>query len=340
MFGAGTSIEHEALGLDPDGGVQFNVALNDRCMLTHKCGQWCVLAHVDPERAVPMDAAMQRRALVELLEAGRAVRHVSICAKEPLESPEQLSFALEAYHRRPRSRRPQAVGMITNGLLIPHHVDWLARTPLDWAITSLDGMPRTHHRGAQLFPITLRNILLLRDRGGARVIGVNTAFDGSDVGSILELGHLLESEGVDYWNLGQFLGPLDGRIQPTVDLPSCQRVLDAVAERFAHSPMRVVFELDEAKFDAVRAARPMAPIHMRGWRTEITYGAANIRVAAMNPKPGWFYRLRFDGAIMDKAEAYRVGGVREPAAGYYVPGRIRQILAAPHTQEILSCTTA
>lgn len=333
MLGAGTSPEHPSLNLDPERlGVQINFALNNTCNLTEQCGTRCLLNVVQP-RTEEMPTLLRSAALGEVLDAGRHVRFLTFCEKEPFVSWEFLQKALIAYRQRSADRRPQSVGCISNGLLIDRHCDWLRDAPLDWCLVSLDGMPQSHLRGRTLWNPAFQNLLALRQRGGARVVGVNTVVTAENLKSVFELGHVLISEGVDYWGLGVYMRPdVSGHISCSLSLTATKDIIFRIAEEFGDNRIPVVFEVEPEAFELIAGADPFAMCD-GPWRLEYTV-ARSFRIATINPAPGKWIRLRFDGQLLDKSDLLTIGTL-EGRYGRYEPGKIGAIIeAATQTEDV------
>lgn len=330
MIGAGTSVEHPLLRLlrDERGGpfgVQFNVSLNNRCTLTQRCGGRCFLNIVQPMTS-EMHAPRREQAIREIIDAGPIVRHMSFVEKEPFESPDEMRASLAYLHSLPRDQRPQAVGCITNGLLLDKHLSWLADTPLDWCLTSLDGEAETHLRGRTLWKPSLANLLAAKRAGASELIGVNTVVTEANVESVVRLGRRLPGLGIDYWGVGVYMTNRDGTMTSSLSPAQTRDLVCRVAEGMADMPVPVVFELEEDAFELIVGTQPRT---IRGgpWRLEHPIAGTPVRVATMSPEPGRYFRLRFDGQILDKADLLTVGVV-EARYGRYEPGRISQILGA------------
>ncbi len=270
VVGAGTSPELTVLDLESDGsGAQVNVSLNNSCNLSSSqhCGDRCLLNQAYP--AVPeMSPALRRIAITEILDSGRAVRHMSIVEKEPFASPELLRDVLSLYHERSRGARSQSVGCITNGVLLKQHFGWLRNTPLSWCLVSLDGMARSHLRGPELWRSTFENLLELRRRQCASVIGVNTVVTSANVDSVIGLGELLSREEVDHWGLGVYMRPdSNRRIVSSLTPSSTKRIVLQIAERLANSGVQIVFELDPQVFTLLSGLDPYG-VRDGPWRLE------------------------------------------------------------------------
>lgn len=329
LVGAGTSVEHPLLRLRRDCkgpfGVQFNVSLNNRCSLTRECGSRCFINVVQPA-AQELDAVLREQAIREIIDAGPIVRHLSFVEKEPFESPHQMRDALTYLHSRSRDHRPQAVGCITNGLLLGKHLRWLAETPLDWCLTSLDGEEDTHLRGRVLWRPSLENLLAAKRTGAARLIGINTVVTGENIESVVRLGRRLPDLGIDYWGVGVYMTNRDGTMTSSLNPAQTCDAVRRVADGMVGVTMPVVFELEEDAFELIVGTRPQS-IHHGPWRLEHPIAGTPVRVATMSPEAGRYFRLRFDGQILDKADLLTVGVV-DTRYGQYEPGKISRILGA------------
>lgn len=330
MIGAGTSVEHDRLRLRNDVavnpyGVQFNISLNNSCSLTKRCGSRCFLNVVQPDTP-ELEAGQRADALREIMDAGPIVRHMSFVEKEPFESPEQLRAALVDFHSRSRDQRPQAIGCITNGLPLGNHLDWLADSPLDWCLTSLDGEADTHLRGRMLWTPALHNLVEAKRLGAVRLIGINTVVTEENMESVIRLGRRLPEFGIDYWGLGVYLTNQHGVMTSTLSPDRTRECVHRIAEGIADSPVPAVFELDEGAFELITGTRPRS-VRNGPWRLEHPIAGTPLRIATMSPEPGRFFRFRFDGQLLDKADLLTVGAV-ETRYGKYAPGKITQLLTS------------
>ncbi|MBK8270608.1 MAG: hypothetical protein IPK83_20825 [Planctomycetes bacterium] len=174
-------------------------------------------------------------------------------------------------------------------------------------------------------------MLELRRRGGARVIGVNTVVTADNVDSVVELGHVLIGEGVNYWGLGTYLQPgARGRVVASINPTQTIELIERIADQFSNNRLPVVFEVEPETFQTISGIDTNDVVG-GPWRLEHPV-SSSFRVATINPEPGKWIRLRFDGQLIDKSDLLTVG-VLEGRFGRYEPGKITALIQASARNE-------
>jgi hypothetical protein len=324
-LGAGTCIELPILGLDTNGqGQQWNFSVGNRCSLTNRCGEACFLNRVQPQTP-EMSDELRIQAALELISAGRTIRHLSCVEKEPFENELLLKQILREFHKQPKESRPQAIGAITSGLRL-RQADWLGDEvgPLSWLMVSLDGLRRTHHRGPELWEPALAGLMRVKRREGALACGVNTVLTNYNFDSVLGLGERLIETGIDYWGVSPWMDVEDGQMISQVSFHKTLEMYEQLSTVFEKSPLRIVFEMPTDVFAYISGVDPFGVVKA-AWRLEHRAEGSAVIAATMNPDPGRWFRLRFDGQILDMTDL-RTVGLLEGRYGSYHPGWISRLV--------------
>ena len=193
--------------IDSNAQVLCNFEINNKCRFTTDCGDTCILNQLAPRTPALKPDAVQK-AGQEIAEFGRTIRHVVIAGKEPMETPERVLSFLKAYHDQPPDRRPGAVGLLTSGINLDRHIDRFAATPLSWCITSVDA-DQSGLRSTQSSQTTntLRTLRRLKEKGGAKQIGVNSVVAMDAETELPALAEEIEAVGIDQWALSPLMVP-------------------------------------------------------------------------------------------------------------------------------------
>lgn len=301
--------------------VLVNLEINNKCSYTVTCGDNCILNAIMP-KSTPITELETLHAAFEIITNGATVRHFAIPGKEPLESPELLLKILHRYYGTPHEQRPGTIGIITSGLMLKKNTPIFQAFPLNWMNLSVDTQA-TGLRVPQNSLKALDHALELKENGGVCKLGINTILTRDNIQDVIEIGKKLEERGVDQWSVGGMLVSDGKSMIHTLSASEHREFFGRITAEFSGSKMQVLFVTDNAHLDEITGKQAPNEALPR-WRTEIDM-APSIRVMALNPSEGYFFRFRWDGQLLKKSDFGKVG-LKEGSYGRYSPGKIAELL--------------
>lgn len=311
--------------------VLVNLEINNRCQLTDVCGEDCILNSI--ARSIPgareMDPAEVLEAAYEVIANGCNVGPLALVGKEVLESPDILFAILKRYHDTPVEVRPESIQIITSGVQLHRYIGRFVELPLHGCFVSLDADSTGLHlpeRNKHL----LGDLLRLKERGGAELIGVISILDDTNADALLELGQWVGSYGpvLDQWSVGQKLVERNGKMTPGVSEAvvknAFERVMQELGQEGQSNINQILFELEHPTFQQLFGLT----VPPESWRTAVRANDhTNVWAIAQNSNPGHFIRLRWDGQLITKHDVRQLG-TYVGAHGRYQPGKLRSFLGS------------
>lgn len=316
-------------------GVVINLAINNGCSLTSACGAACIfqMMAVPSRKSMPWESSMsclhEIRAAPSLPGGAPLVQTLLLAEKEPTETPGRLLDVQQLVYDLPTTHRPSNFGIITHGLGIPRCLPQLKEFPLDFVLTSLDGEPSTHRRGPQLFSPALENILMLKENGGAKRIGINTVLEEGTSASVLQLGRRLRGLPIDAWKISSKLVPDGSAIINEVASKPFADFVDRIVDEQHDSQLSIEMICDTASFDEMAQRWPGAAIRSSGWKSLLQIPSTRIVCSLLNSDPTHFFRIRWDGEILSPDDLRR-RGTAHGQLGRLAPGRLTELFESSY----------
>lgn len=300
--------------------ILMSIEPTSRCNFTPVCGDNCILAATHKMAGKPLAPSAVESLIDEVLNESvhEHIRHIMLVAKEPTESPEHVLRLAKGWHKMRSNQRAISIGMISASYKgIESLIPSLIGNPLSSVLISID----TQGSGLRA-PANNKHLLMAalkaRSMGAIEKIGVNTTVKIQDLKDVLVIGRsVLEAE-VDQWTLAGFCVQNQGLMDSVLTQSDYEKLIDFVIRNFSGKGMRVTIDLPYRYFGLYGA------VQEDRWRTEHEI-AHDVFVQTLNPKPGFFARVRWDGEILGLEDALRVG-TRGGTYGKYHRGKIANVM--------------
>ncbi len=277
--------------------VLTNIETNNRCAYTNTCTN-CYLNLVQSGTVtLPEDTIFE--ATTRLIKHGAEINHLVLSGKEPFESPELLMRIAHQYHSTPFGRRPASFGALSASVSGINH--WLPRmpsTPLSWLAVSVD-VDGSGLRAGDPFRV-LNAAMKGRDAGGTEAVAVNTTFQESTLEAVAFVGESLRGKSIDQWTTSPLMLPVDGRMTSTATYSTTCRMIE-LASRLVDVASRVVVETELPFIRRMIGEDRWGKLDLHVWRIEVQL-ESGVWLFARSPAPGFFLRIRHDGALLSKED--------------------------------------
>lgn len=297
------SVESPTRPTRPSQQVLANLEVNDTCAFTATCGSTCYLNQVHVDRPALSSSSVLDAARA-LIRRGDVIRHLAIPGKEPFQSGGLVRLIAEEFHRTPVDARPASLGVISAST--PGIRKWLPRlsdTPLCWLAVSVD-VAGSGLRAGNPFDV-LGAALAGRQAGGTGAVAVNTTFRTETIDDVLGLAPRLAKLEIDQWALCTLILPAGNSMVPAIDFPALERVIERLGA-VSDAAAKVVVETDLSSLLRLVGGSSSSTIKTNVWRIE-TQLPNGVWLFARNPAPGYFLRVRYDGAILSRGDFMRRG---------------------------------
>jgi hypothetical protein len=308
----------------PDRVVMFNVEVNDRCAFSRRCGDICILNQLGSGKRAELSDHVWRELVEELFSCGTSLENVALVGKEPTETPERLEALLGAFHRSGDFDRPLRVGMITSGYQLDRTSGLFRQFPLDWMTMSIDA-PETGLRTGGQPESALGAAIDLKLSGGVRELGVASVMDPQNLSGLEKIAKLVMMEKeIDHWSLTPMLRGRAGKLQRVLEFDALQELVSRLIHQFRSQPKAILLNLDYHDLAKMVGRGGVVQDGLDFWRVEHPVPGSNMKLVSMNPRPGYFLRLRYDGQLVDRSEF--LGGVVSGRFGKFSKGKLRSAL--------------
>lgn len=307
----------ESLDAPPHPGqvVLANLEINDRCAFSVACGSTCYLNQVHVNRPV-LGENLVFDAALSMIQRGDVIRHLAVVGKEAFESPSLLLDIAREYNEASPTKRPASLGVISAS---PSGIrEWLPKfvgAPLSWLAVSVD-VPHSGLRAGEPFR-ALDAALEGRKMGGTHAVAVNSTFRPDTMNDVLALSHRMRGKKLDQWALCPLMLSSGGSLRSTVSVEHLQQMIEKAAA-VVDVAERVVVETDPSTLCALLGDNGWKNINTNLWRIEVKL-PSGLWLFARTPKPGYFIRQRYDGALLSRQDFSR-RGVTEGRYGQFRSG--------------------
>lgn len=281
--------------------VLANVEINNRCAFTNIC-ESCYLNLLESGTA-SLSEAQVLSATAAMIHHGAEINHFVVAGKEAFESGELLLAIAQQYWHQSHLTRPGSLGVLSASA--PGIERWLprfAKSPLSWLAVSVDADSSGLRAGD---PFRVLNAALRgRDAGGTQALAVNTTFHDHSIDAVHAIGRHLHGLAIDQWTTSPLMLPVDGRMRTSVSLRAVEQMI-RVAEELIDVADRIVVETELHILRNLVGAERWQTIDQHRWRVEVQLDSG-VWLYARSPMPGFFLRIRHDGALMSKDDFTKV----------------------------------
>lgn len=310
-----------AAGLNDERQLLANIEINNECGWDSVCSMACVLNAQGAlaRRGTDLSEFELAKAVAEIVTHS-FTRYVVLAGKEPTATPRRLACALEAFHAQAAPR--PALGMITSGIGLEECRQLLETMPLDFVNYSFD----TADSGLRKFSFSkkaLAEVVRLRERGGCRVLGVNSVATGANFEGLRKIFSEVKAAAVDLWTVSPFLRPHHGVMRPALSPTDVLDLINRATDEF--TDLDIFIELNWQTFAELFEVERLHAIYANRWRYEERIPGTRITAVCPNVRRGFFARLRHDGLILD-CDDFPAVGLKTTGLGQYHPGRLAKVL--------------
>lgn len=159
----------------------FDIDLHKACNLT--CNHCFYHDNYPRSSRPPLSVELLEEAIRQAMRM--QVRVLTFSGMEPTLS-KNFDFAVATAHARRASFAPQAkIGFITNGLTLPHHLDRLVQTPVDFIDISIDGWDAHNFIRSGTRDRVVANFRLAKERLPATRVGSSTVLRNDNIFDVL-----------------------------------------------------------------------------------------------------------------------------------------------------------
>lgn len=283
--------------------ILANIEINNRCVFTKACADNCYLNAVrGGDQSISEQQVME--ATSAMIRNGAEIRHLVAAGKEPFESPELLLRIAARFHAECEHQRPGSFGAISAS--VGGIRTWLPQmkpSPLDWLAVSVDA-PASGMRAGDPFRV-LDAAILGREAGGTKGVSVNTLYRKDTIGAVASIGKQLRGRAIDQWALAPLLQPVNGVMTSTEDFSTACEMINE-AESLIDVARRVVVETELSTIQRFVGEDSWRQMGLDVWRVEVQLDSG-VWLLARPPHPGFFIRLRHDGALLSKDDFTKIG---------------------------------
>lgn len=311
------------------GQILVNHEINAQCRFTSVCAERCILAQTNAGAGAALAEADVDQIAEELTvgEASPSVRHYCMAGKEAFETPGRLMSISRRWNRADRNRRCGAIGAITASAPgVRALAAELANSgPLSWILTSLDAATTGLRVEANNAPL-LAALDHAKGVGGTHSYGVNTQLREGCIDAVLDIGAAVAKSDADQWTVGPWLEPRNGWMEIAVSEGETRRLIDRILGdgRITESGLQVTVDLE---LDLLRKLVGDDHRLIGGpltWRYEYRV-SDTLSLIALNPFPGTFLRVRWDGEMLNSRD-FRQVGLRKGSYGFASPAGATELL--------------
>ena len=149
-------------------------------------------------------------------------------------------------------------------------------------------------------------------------VAVNTTFRAETIGDVLALGSKLRNNSIDQWALCPLMVRNGDEMHSGVSTQAIEPLIEQLGA-LSDVADRVVVETDPQTMRRLVGEATWHTMDLNVWRLEALL-PNGVWLFARTPLPGYFLRVRYDGALLSRQDFNRIG-LREGRYGFFRSGR-------------------